>query len=320
MKKRIFAILLILVFVVSNVGVFYAKGFKSSGRSRSSSISRKSSSGYKGSSSSKKGSIGSTNKSRSIPGKSTNSSGYTGSSTSTGSQRNTGSTKSTTTGGTASNSVKKSQMEDAFKKAESQRNYTTYKQSLNDEQKKVYDSSMKKSYNTGSKMDFDYAMRTRNQRINTYGTRPVIINVNRGLFGGPLSYGSAYVGIWDLWFLTRASDLFWFHHWHEISPYRNYFEDARYAQMEARVAELESQGYVKDSNYIDPNVDSDLQFSKEYQQQNLDNIYDRNSPQKSSGNPFMIIIILAGSAVLLIVIIKKVSRPKNRAAFSSKIY
>lgn len=211
-------------------------------------------------------------------------------------------------------------MESAFKNADSKRSYTTYKQNLNGEQKKVYDSSMKKSFNNVNRMDFDYAMNTRTQRINTFGARPVIINVNRGIFGGSLSYGSAYVGIWDLWFLMRASDMFWFHHWHEISPYRNYFDEVKYAQMEARVAALEAQGNVRNTDYIDPDVDPDLQFSKEYQQQNLNNVYSSKDTSESSNNPVALIIILGGAAVLLIIIVKRVSRPKNRAAFSSRIY
>lgn len=179
---------------------------------------------------------------------------------------------------------------------------------------------MKRNYNLSNKMNLDDAMRTRPSRIKTYSSRPIFVNINTGYFGSPFSYGYASVGPWDLWFLSRASELFWYHHWHDIYAYRNYFEAAQFAQMEARVRALEAQNVVRDTNYLDPDVEPDLQFSSEYQEKNASNIYYSNRSATRAGNPMVTIIVILGMAVVIIVIIKKVSRPKRSQASNSRIY
>lgn len=326
MKKRILAILLIFAFISTSLIGVDAKGLRSfsrSSRSLSKSYSSSSKSNSKsfslfGSSKSKnssskssssKSSSSKSSSSRSIPG----SKSYTGSS----------SKKTNTSGFTAkAASKKKSYMQDTYKSQVSSKNYKTYKQKLNTQQQKVYNDSMKRSYGTSSRrMNFEEAMRTRTSRINIFNNRPVIINVNRSMFGSPFSYGYAYVGPWDLWFLMRASDLFWYHHWNEITPYRDYFDQQQYQKLEQRVDQLEQQGIQRDPNYIEEDVDPDLQLSQQYQEQNPDNVYYTDKyPTNSSSNTGGVIVIIIITSVALIIVIRKLSKPKPQKPRYSRIY
>ncbi len=168
-------------------------------------------------------------------------------------------------------------------------------------------------------MNYDDAVRTRTSRINSFNTRPVFINVNPTLFGGPLSYGYGSVGIWDLWFLMRASELFWYHHWNEISPYRNYFQAKQYSDMEARVKALEQQNIKKDPNYLEPKVSADLQYSPDYQQKHLDQMYYTDKYPGNTGNPVVAVVFLGIGAVILIIVFKRFMRPRVKS-FKSDIY
>lgn len=212
-------------------------------------------------------------------------------------------------------------MQDTYKSQVSGKNFSTYKQKLNTDQQKVYTDSMKRSYGSSTRrMGFEDAIKTRTSRINTFSKRPVFVNVNTGMFGSPFSYGYAYVGPWDLWFLMRASELFWFHHWSEISPYKSYFDQQQYADMEKRVKELEQQGVQKDPEYLDPDVDPDLQLSQQYQEENVDKVYytDKYPTRSASAGAAVVVIIITG--VALIIVIKAVSKPKRRKSHYSRIY
>ncbi|MCX7842391.1 MAG: hypothetical protein N2489_04880 [Clostridia bacterium] len=212
-------------------------------------------------------------------------------------------------------------MADTYKKQSSSRNYKTYEQKLNAEQKKAYDNSYSRSYKVNNRLGFEDAMRTRANRINIIDRRPVYVGVNPFYFGGPIHYGSAYVGVWDLWFLMRASDLFWYHHWHDISAHRDYFEARKFAEMEQRVKALEAKyNGVRDENYLDPDVDPDLQFSEEYVSKNPDKVYYTNKHAVPSSNPFVVLIVISGIAVVLIIIIRKLSKPRPKKIYNSRIY
>lgn len=337
MKKRIFLIVLAAVFLFANCGDVYAKGrsFKSggySGKSFSRSIGKSSSTkGYSGSSKSSKssssiGSLFGSSKSKTNSG----SSGYTGSSStrkapksySSGSSY-TGSSSSKTASAsksTKAGTAKSAYMQSTYKKQVSQNNYSAYKQKLNTEQKKVYEDSFNKSYRMNNRMDFDYAMRTRPQRISVFGARPVFINVNPVYFGSPFSYGHAFVGAWDLWFLMRASEMFWFHHWHDIHPYRNYFEAQRFAELERRVKELEQQGVVRDPEYMDPDVDPDLQLSSEYQEKHLDNVYYTAKNPGNPGSAVGTVIVIGVVALVLIMALRRSARPRRGRFNGNSIY
>lgn len=308
MKKRVLAIVLIFVFVITSSMGVEARRARSFGGSRS--FSKSFSSSVKSSAKKNSGLFGSSSKSsasRSKPGAKS----FSGSSSDATSAKGFASKAS---------SKKYSYMQDTYKKQVSGKNYNTYKQKLNSDQQKVYTDSLKRDYGTGSRrMRFEDAINTRSSRINTFANkRPIFINVNRGMFSSPFSYGYAYVGPWDLWFLMRASDLFWFHHWNEISPYRSYFDQQEYDKLEKRVQELEEQGVKRDATYLDPDVDPDLQLSQQYQEQNLDKVYYTDKyPASSAGTAVVIIII---TSVALIIIIRKISKPRRKKSHYSSIY
>lgn len=180
---------------------------------------------------------------------------------------------------------------------------------------------MKSNVYSRSRMNFEDSLRTKASRVSSFNTRRVYVNINPVYFGSPFSYGYAHVGIWDLWFLMRASDLFWYHHWNEITPYRNYFEASQYAAMEARVQRLEQQNNgVRDTTYMDEGVDPDLQLSDEYQKAHPDSVYYTNKYSTPAVNPVAIIIIIVLAACILIIILKRVSRAKPRKTYNSRIY
>lgn len=306
MKKRVLAIILIFVFVLTSssmvVDARRARSF-GGGKSFSKSFSRSvKSSASKSSSLFGSSSKAKSNYSRSIPG----SKSYS---------------KSSAKGFASKTTSKKfSYMQDTYKKQVSSKNYTTYKQKLDSQQKKIYNESLKKDFGLGSnRMHFEDAINTRSSRIKNFSSRrPIFINVNRGMFSSPFSYGYAYVGPWDLWFLMRASDLFWYHHWNEISPYRSYFDNQEYEKLEKRVQELEQQGIKRDPTYLEPGVDPDLQLSQQYQEQNVDKVYYTDKyPARSAGTTVVIIIV---TSVALIIIIRKISKPKKKKAHYSSIY
>lgn len=220
---------------------------------------------------------------------------------------------------TSTSSLKSKYLSDSYKKQASTNNYNKYKQKLDANQQKTYSSGLNSKYSGTSRMNYDDAIRTRTSRINSFNSRPVFMNVNRSIFGGPLSYGYGSVGIWDLWFLMRASELFWFHHWAQISPYRNYFDAKQYTDMEARVKTLEAQNTKRDPNYLDPNVSPDLQYSPDYQKKHLNDMYYTNKYPDNAGNPIVAIVILGAGAVILIIVLKKFMRPRKKS-FRSSIY
>lgn len=319
MKKRVFAIMLILVFVFTSTAGVCAKSRSFGGkRSFSKSFSRSyksssKSSGLFGSSKSKssssKSSSSSSSKSsaRSIPGTSKSYSSSSGSSARSFSSK--------------SSAKKYSYMQDTYKKQVSEKNFNKYKQKLNAEQQKVYNDSMKRTYQTSSRrMGFEDAMKSRTSRINSFGKRPIFMNVNTGMFSSPFSYGYAFVGPWDLWFLMRASEMFWYHHWLEIAPYKDYFNQEEYEKLEKRVEELEKQGVQRDPNYVEPDTDLDLQFSQQYQEENVDKIYytDKYSTNSASSGVSVTLIIVSG--VALIIVIRKLSKPKPKKSHYSRIY
>lgn len=211
-------------------------------------------------------------------------------------------------------------MKDTYKATASKNNYTAYKKGLNDQQKKTYESSMNQEYTMNSRMNFDDALRTRSSRISSFNRRPIFMNVNPMYFGGPFSYGHAFVGAWDMWFLMRASEMFWFHHWAEISPYRNYFDQQKYTQLESRVKELEGQGVVRDPQYMEPGVDPDLQLSSDYQEKHLNSMYYTNKGPNQVGNVVVVILILGAATGVLILIIRRSARPKSKKSSYSRIY
>lgn len=309
------AFLIIIALVFSQAGLAYARGFSGGGRSfggssfsRSSgsfSSYRSSSSGWSGSSSSSKsygswgGSSSGSSSSRNVPG-----------------SYSTSGTSSFNSYGSKTGTAKNSYMQNTYNNQASASNFKTYKQNLNAEQQKVYDSSMNRNYNVGSRLNYNDALNTRNQRISNYDTNPVRVHVNNYYFGGPLSYGSAFVGIWDMWFLMRASNLFWYHHWNDINPYSSYFNTTDFAARQAAVNAMQAQGIAKNTSYLDPNVNPDLQFSKSYVDSHANNIYN-TSYRRPSSHPFLTLIFILVFAAILIWFIKKLLKKPVKTRYSS---
>lgn len=345
MRQKIFIFLLAAIFLFSQVSFVEAKGggggrsggFSSSGRSSGSSFS-KSSGGFSGSSSSKSsGGFSGSSSSKSSGGFSGSSSSSKSAGSSSSSKGNVGSSSNGYSGSSSSRSVpnsyssasgsntktssaKTTYMQDTYKKQASSRNYKTYQQNLNADQQSAKNSSYNRNYNAGNRMGFEDAMRTRDYRINNFNSRPVFVNINTGYFPGPFSYGSAFVGCWDLWFLMRASEMFWYHHWSDIYPNRDYFQATQFAEMEARVKKLEQQNIARDSTYLDPGVDPDLQFSNDYTQSHPDKVYYTNKNTAPAVNPFIGFLAILLIAIGLILIIRFLSRPKPKDSFKSRIY
>ncbi|MDF2522629.1 MAG: hypothetical protein K0R31_270 [Clostridiales bacterium] len=213
-------------------------------------------------------------------------------------------------------------MQDQYKKQASKSNYSQYKQKMNDEQKKAYDSSFNRNYTVNNRMNFEDAINSRPQRINVFGSRPIFVNISPSLFGGgPFSYGYGFAGPWDLWFLMRASDLFWYHHWNDITPYRNNFQQAEFNAMEQRVQNLEKQmNGVRDPNYLEPGVDPDIQFSDEYTEKNPDKIYYTEKYNAPVASPVKTIVVITLIIIVLIFMLRKAAGPRRKQRYDSRTY
>ena len=342
MKHKILSIMLAGMLAFSQFTVVSAKtttssssrsiskssgSYSGSSSSKSSAGSSSSTSGsYSGSSSSKSsagssskssGSYSGSSSSKSSAGSSSKSSGsYSGSSASRGWSSSSASSSGASSGSTGFSSKtatqKNAYMSEQYKAQTSGSNYSTYKENLNSDQKKTYDESFNKSYTSGSRMNFEDAMNSRSQRINDFSFRPIFVGYNPFYFSGPLTYGMAFAGPWDLWFLMRASDLFWYHHWNDISPYRNYFQESQFQDMENRVKALEQKyNGVRDPNYLEPGVDPDLQFSSDYTAKNIDKVYATGKYSSSWGDSAETVVSVIIAAVIMIVIIRRLSRSGN---------
>ncbi|MBF0474223.1 MAG: hypothetical protein HQK59_00110 [Deltaproteobacteria bacterium] len=226
-----------------------SRGGSSGGRSySSSSSSRSSSAGSSSSQTSTKGGWGKT--------------GVTGGSPSAGSARSSTDAK-------------------AMDRQQSKQNYQDYKQ-------RTGQTPSKESISRAQTQ----ANQTRTSRVNSYygpnttyqrRLAPTYYQANYwGGYGYPI-WGFHSVGIWDMAFLMMASDLFWYHHWNTLSQQRNMFDQQQMADMERRVKALEAKGVPRDPNYIDPKVDPDIQYSKEYVEQNPDKVFAGQAQPEAAG-------------------------------------
>ena len=104
-----------------------------------------------------------------------------------------------------------------------------------------------------------------------------------------MGWGYRSVGIWDLFFLTSVSRMFWYHHWHDPGIQRalykeNMLQKEELAALETRVKELEAEGVPRDPKYLPDGVDPDIAYSKEYVESNTDEFYaDVEEPEESEG-------------------------------------
>lgn len=115
----------------------------------------------------------------------------------------------------------------------------------------------------------------RRYRQPTYRMNPTFYG---GRPWGGWGYGAYSVGIWDVFFLSTVSHMFWYHHWHDPSLQQalrkdNLMQKEELARLEARVKELEAKGVPRDPNYLPPEVDPDLAYSKEYVEKHQTEFY-----------------------------------------------
>ena len=120
--------------------------------------------------------------------------------------------------------------------------------------------------------------------------RPTTV-INRHYYGGrrwgTWGWGMGRVGIWDVFFLSTVSHMFWYHHWHDPGIQRalrqeNLMQKEELAKLEKRVGELESQGVKRDPNYLPEGVDPDLAYAKDYVEKNQTEFYAEEAPPGQS--------------------------------------
>ncbi len=120
--------------------------------------------------------------------------------------------------------------------------------------------------------------------------RPTTV-INNNYYGGrrwgTWGYGTRSVGMWDLFFLSTVSHMFWYHHWHEPGIQRairkdNLLEKQELERLEKRVAEMEAKGVPRDPNYLPQGVDPDLAYANDYVQKNQAEFYSEEPPSGAS--------------------------------------
>lgn len=144
----------------------------------------------------------------------------------------------------------------------------------------------------------------RNARAATYGqrfSRPVTM-MNPRFYGGRAwgswGYGMYSVGLWDVFFLSTVSRMFWYHRWHDPGIQRalyqeNLLQKEELEKVEKRVAELEAQGLKRDPEYLPEDADPDLAYSREYVEKHPDEFYAEDEPPQESGSGLWSLICMA---------------------------
>ena len=102
------------------------------------------------------------------------------------------------------------------------------------------------------------------------------------------------VGIWDLFFLSHASDLFWYHHWHDQSIKRALYQDrvlqdAELARLEAKMKQLETQQILRNPDYLPEGVEPQDMYSESY-------IESVQRDEEETGVGFILLLSILGGA------------------------
>ena len=116
------------------------------------------------------------------------------------------------------------------------------------------------------------------------------------------------MGIWDLYFLSRASDLFWYHHWHDASIRRalykeNLLQEAELRKLEARVRALEAQKITRDPNFQPAGVDPEEIYSEDY----LEEIYAAKRAEESGWGFGLLLSLFLAAIFIYFFFIRKYS-------------
>jgi hypothetical protein len=104
-----------------------------------------------------------------------------------------------------------------------------------------------------------------------------------------MGWGYRSVGMWDLFFLSSVSNMFWYHRWHDPGIQRalykeNMLQKDELQRLETKVKELETQGVTRDPNYLPKDVDPDIAYSKDYVEKHKTEFYaDKKEPEEAGG-------------------------------------
>ena len=144
--------------------------------------------------------------------------------------------------------------------------------------------------------------------------QPVTV-INRNYYGGGawsgLGWGMYSVGMWDLFFLSTASHMFWYHHWNDPSLQRalyqeNLLQEQELRQLEGRVRELEGQGVPRDPNYLPENVDADVAYAKDYVEKNPGEFYADSAADESQSGVWILLGLSAAGLLGYMLFVRRV--------------
>src|SRR5207248_7399592 len=116
-----------------------------------------------------------------------------------------------------------------------------------------------------------------------YWTRPVVM------------YNDPYSSLFWWWLLDRSIDdrAWWaYHHRYDMDPARYQALVANDQQLEARVAQLETEQVQRDPNYTPPTLDQDLMYSDRH----IDHAYS-NRPTRAGIVAFWVFAIPLGAGI-----------------------
>ena len=100
--------------------------------------------------------------------------------------------------------------------------------------------------------------------------------------------------MWDPYFLASAATaLFWYHHWHDSEIQEALYsdhvlEDAELTKLESKVKEYETQGIVRDPDYLPEGINPQDAYSSAY----IDR--ERRRHEESSGGLILLFSMIVG--------------------------
>ncbi|MDD5603137.1 MAG: hypothetical protein PHG48_03500 [Eubacteriales bacterium] len=194
--------------------------------------------------------------------------------------------------------------------------YHIYPQELTPLQAESLSNGLVTLYKMPDKTAFESSLADKPSRIAAYDKLPLRIRPDYSVFSGPFSYGSVYIGPWDMWFLLRASDEFWFNHWDEIAPYKEYFNQADFEARDSAVKSMMQSGSTPDALMLEQVFSADLQFSEQYIARHLDRIYFTSKYMSQSGNSFTMLFTIALIIAALILLIRHMPGSALRRRYS----
>ena len=121
-------------------------------------------------------------------------------------------------------------------------------------------------------------------------------------------YYAPSVGVWDLYFLSRASDLFWYHHWNDRAIRRALYQDkllqdGELRRLEERVRTLESQQVARNPDYLPPDVEPEELYSEDH----LEELYASRRERESGWGFGLLLSLFVGCLFIYFFFIRRYS-------------